>query len=202
MVLLLVAHHGNIGSCTRDTLGLAIPYDWVLSSCSLLLLSNDRLLLDLLWLHFLLATENIRPFVSKATQVLSDIISACKGCICLPLDHMLLFLFPFGVEHAHFEVLSPFNLLDNWLTVRALLRSFRLWNLTFVSGIFSRLAHIVFYNFHLGIKCRSFGQVVSLHDFARLLIISLYCATSDLIRIRHALEFLIFLHVLLHLFCQ
>ena len=86
------------------------------------------MLLIALWL----ASKDIRSLARKAAQVLSDVISACIGCICLSLDHLLLIFLPFGVEDANFEVLPPLTFLNYQLAVWALLRAFRLLSLFLV----------------------------------------------------------------------
>ena len=158
----------------------------------------------------LLASKDVWSLARKAAQVLRDVVGACVGCICLSLDHLLLVLFPFGVEDADFEMLPPLTFLDHQLAVWTLLRAFRLLSLFLVRRVICCFADIVLHDLYVRVESGAFWQIVGslrrcccLRLLCLLLIVfSSFHGSPNLVRVRHAFELLVLLHVLLDLLSQ
>ena len=97
-------------------------------------------------------------------------------------------------------MLPPFALLDDELAVGALLSAFRLRSFFLVSGVIGCLSNIVFDDLHLWVERGSFGQILGSRCDG-LLFFSIDGCTY-LVRIRHALQLFVLLHVLLDLLSE
>ena len=163
----------------------------------------------MLLIALLLASKDVWSLARKAAQVLCDVVSACVGCICLSLNHLLLIFLPFGVEDADFEMLPPLTFLDYQLAVWALLRAFRLLSLFLVCRGIRCLTDVVLHDLYVRIESGAFWQIIGrlwrcclrLLCFL-LIVVSSFQGSSNLVRVWHTFELFILLHVLLDLLGQ
>ena len=118
VVLLLISHHGNIGSGASNALTLAVPDYWLraISSCCRLWCTNC--------LSLRLAAKDVGSGDGEAPQVCGDVVGACVSLVGYSLFKLLLLLLALRVHNAEFEVLAPLRLEDELLAVWALLVAF------------------------------------------------------------------------------
>lgn len=125
----MVAKHRDVSRRTSDVAGLPIPDD----RCGL-----GRLVVSL--------AVQIRPLVGKPPEVLRDLLACGQRVLILPLNPLLLLIFPLAIHDADFEMITPVRLQDVLLAVRTLL----------VVGpvllLFLRSAHVVLPHYHVRVK--------------------------------------------------